>query len=910
MTGNRPVLPPNNTLPPTNGPSAADHEKIITSLRGSLDSFILKLSAVTNIFEVSRPKTVLQNDPNRSFDLAQSDEHQPDRVCLTPQVLELDEEIDALLAYIGSQFSVWIFDNFMNSATLQNTLWKSFYYLAIKSYQQYVVDRISSPNLSTPAETEKARELAQGRFVKLCKHINHYYKVLITRMVETFGYTPQVHYVVSILQIKPENFSASPVANQKIAPMLHTYLHDSLCHMGDLSRYRSTLHPSPTEISVDYNHSLIYYTTASKIRPSSGVPLNQLGTINYSRGDVFTATYYFLRSVAVEEPFQDGYVNLKIILRKLVKMKNFSEKPLFGLRSTDDIEESYDQGDSVQQPPAQNTDSQNEVKENLLQIIHLYSSYFLAQQPTKLSASHFDIAGTQHRQQELSDKLHDLCKDHAIPSRVISKLVITCIIFVWLLSQSCEEAKKKKRQNKKASGALLSPREAYKLSVMFTLRIFDKLLSSALLGVSSSTDRKKLSPAVAILLPAFRILMDWTHKQMAEQAILDWGQDSSQCNAVFLKAFQILEHLRKLYGFKFDITTAVARSNWDRFEEILKRQQESEPDIGEADGLGKKMIPENYEETHCLGLTPLDGGINDTPSGLDPAESSQRSEQDMYRSQCLLFSGVEISRLFPTFLLLDEYQGQNAQFSFEPMELDGFFSEEEQPNIPVPTQQQQQALPTGLPLGIPTGPGQLQTPSYEQQFFQDVSYPDEEIIDESEYYKIGRNHAVFRTGNEQSTENRELFPKITDMNSASPAFLSKLYNLEQAQFSQKGMPRSNGAGNRGSSQGVSASPRRQAKNSASDNSVMGAAGTNDLASPKRRRRRCRGRRKNKSSQTTDAEAEDDEDEESLGVEREQSTSAKPPARRLQELSLDEDEDDDDDNSDEEVVFTGRGRGHG
>lgn len=49
--------------------------------------------------------------------------------------------------------------------------------------------------------------------------------------------------------------------------------------------------------------------------------------------------------------------------------------------------------------------------------------------------------------------------------------------------------------------------------------------------------------------------------------------DSVQCN--FLKAWQLLEHLREVYGFKFDISTAVARSNWDRFEEILKRQKEN-----------------------------------------------------------------------------------------------------------------------------------------------------------------------------------------------------------------------------------------------------------------------------------------------------------------------------------------------
>lgn len=921
------------------------HDQVILTLRKSLETFLAVLPNV-DTFEVSQRKTVLSSHNDILNDSATlTNSSNQERVNLTTKAIELDESILALLTYTGSEFSLWIFDNFIDSISLQNTLWTSFYYLAIKCYRQHVVGKYNDEEMSKlPA---KARTLIYDRFINLCKHITYYYKQFITRMIEKFGYTPQIHYVISVLRLVPENLNHPFASNQKTFPSLHSSIHDSLCHMGDLSRYRSLLRYHPQEANSSYSHALIYYTTASKIRPSSGVPLNQLGNINYSRGDVFTATYYFLRSMAVDEPFQDGAVNLRIILRKLTKLKDstLSEKPIFGLRDemSDDLAESPE---SAGTGSNEATASQKEAKETLLQIMQLFSSYFLAQLPgkgssegSKGSSAVFDPFLSQNLQRELTDKLYDLCKNKAIPSRIISKLVIVSITFVWLLQQASELSKSKSQKPQKAVGASLSSRDAYKSAMSFTLRIFDKLLSVALRHlVNFSGNGKRLPSEVASLLPSFRILFDWTRKQLAERAIMEWGQDMAQCNAIFLKCWQLLEHMRKFTGFSFDVITAVARSNWDRFDEILKSEGEYyNPELALEDEQhnSKRSIHENYEETHSIGLLALDGGLSDTPTGLDPAEStSQRHELDMYRIQCLLFSGVEISRLDLSFLILDEFQGNKAMFGFETIEIEEFSDEEPAQAPPPPLQMRQNSrspvqnaqlefqYSQGLSLnhsntngGYPVG--------YQSNMNMHMGEEEEErVVDESEYYNIGRNDAGImngtlnnitasgagisgshfgRSGNMSMTNGNELFPRVHNMNSASPAFLSKLYDLEQAQFKQKfknRSPMSRRGGGPGNLNGQKNGPINPGiTNNDPDLAALGTP-TKPKGSKKRRNRR---RRNNPETN-------------SVGPFGASNISGSNDAMFVKDDESDEGEEEEEEDKgsddDEEIVFAGRGRGRG
>lgn len=628
-----------------------NREQVILSFRKSLEPLLNKLS---------QDEVALDGKPQ--------------------DVSDLDESIEGFLTFLGSKFSLWIFDSFMDSIALQTELWVSFFYPVVNRYRTEVVGKYKANFLEKPVAANQAAK----RFDKICKHVSHFYKQFVTRIVETFGCTPQLYYAVSILHLTPSLAGPAPSANEKMAHAIHLSVHDSLCHLGDLSRYRTSNGYKSDHL--DYTHALVYYTTAFKIQPSSGMPFNQLGNISYSNGDIFSGTYFFLRSVAVDEPFRDGSSNLRIILKKLLKIKDAS-LPKLKIAGVDSVELAVEESgidnandfdDMSNVKLRKRKENVAEVKENLMRLLQLYSNYYMSHLPT---AKAHDAQLSEALQIELTDKTYELVRAQLIPSKVLVKMSIISITFIWLLEQAND-----------GTGML---NDAYKAALRLTLRLIDKLLSATLyhasqdeFGIMHLGDRVK--PAVRTLLPAFRIYFDWMNKQADQMRIAEWGQISLQCNALFLKMSQLLEHLRKAFGFQFDFITAVPRSNWDRFEDLLKEEEEAPySDTEESGSLNdlsissvsqkskRRYLFENDEETQCSGLLPINGGLNDTPSGLGTVREGQRSAQEVYRAQCILFTGVEISRLHSTFLELDEFEREKAEFNFVMME----FEEPEEDDI-------------------------------------------------------------------------------------------------------------------------------------------------------------------------------------------------------------------------------------
>lgn len=919
--------------------SNSSPDQIIPLLRSSLQTLLDHLKKLPSS-NVTRSITLLNNN-DRSLDSASSPSN---RVTLNKEATELDESIVGLLNYIGSQFSVWIFDDFVNSNKLQTTLWSSFHYFTIKHYQQAVLGK-SNVDASEP-HFQHTRYIENERFISICQTITHYYKSFISKMIEHYGYTSQIHYVVSCLRLKPDQQNQHSSVKQKILPVLHLSIHDALCRMGDLSRYRASLEDQLTKISSDYSQALIYYTTASKISPSSGVPLNQLGNINYFRGDIFTSTYYFLRSVAVDEPFKD-VSNLRLILRKLSKVKDgeFSEMPIYGLS-----EQGFDTIEKFHQ-----------IKRVLFQITQHYSNLYLAQYSSKgdtakaSSTGFFESSGLKARQDELAEEFYNCCKRGEIPGRILVNLVIVSIIFMWLLKKGIDERVGK---GTKSKASLLSSRLAYQNALSFSLKLYSQLFSVALMQTTTRLADERLPEEFMLLLPVFRIIFDWVHKQLVDDSITDWRLDMTECNAMFLKLWQLVGYLRGKYGFEFDVLTAVARSNWDRFDEVLKQQtydvcRESGASLDEnkvfdravntpgaatpkmttnpttsnivKNTTSSKAMVENYEETHSFGLIPLNGGLSDTPTGLEFSNGQVTGDANKYRSECILFSAVEMSRLPVSFLKLDELLGNEAKFEFEGIEFEIVEDEEDEESEECFKTELKEEMLTcmtrisekegklggrGMPsdtlVGGPGffGGGQVKMQryvhgaagEYERGPYETGRYEggqDEEVVDERDYYNIGRNDKeIMKEGGYLKGEERkmliggdagensnrgfnagysELFGKrmmnpaaggtkgvgekyngVNAMNSASPAFLSKLYDLEKAQFSKRG--------------GHNTKPRNGGTESKKNE---GEGGTKN-----RRRRRTRRRKKGGKSRCEGSGEEGSDDSCS---------------------------------EDEEVVFTGRGR---
>lgn len=604
-------------------------------------------------------------------------------------IQELDSTVEAFLAFVGAKFCLWIFQDFMDSADLQAGIWNSFFFPVVNQYRADVTSSYQNAYTATG--------LATRRFEKICKHVSYFYKLFIARVIEYYGCTPQLHYVVSVLHLLPPvPRSVSPLSPpERVDLMLHQTVHDCLCHMGDLSRYRTASIPSSSD--PDYTHAIIYYRTAFRIQATSGTPLNQLGNISYATGDIFSGAYYFLQSVSVADPFRDGNSNLRTILRKLLKIKQSSLAKLRiagilevsdpGKLPSGDSDDGNDlavieEDEDGKQDTRQSKKSVTEAKQALMRILQLYATYYISHVPAAKPGLKYDVQLSENVQIEFATKIGELTAAKLINGRVVVKLAIIGIVFVYLLEQS-----KSKNPNSDDLKALLDPVEAYQAILSLHLRVFDSLLNVALsaadrdeCGILASNRRVK--PVIAALLPAFRVYFDWLRKQTSQKKINGVTRGFSGANDLYSKATRFLEYIREAYGFKFDVVTAVSRTPWDRFDDIMKHQEESTPISGNITGNDtdegssiwreaetkkkqkQRLLYENDEETQCSGLLAFCGGLHDIPSGLGTVSRKQRSAQEIYRAQCLLFTGVEISRLSPSFLEFDEFAGDLATFDF------------------------------------------------------------------------------------------------------------------------------------------------------------------------------------------------------------------------------------------------------
>ncbi|XP_017564235.1 protein SMG5 [Pygocentrus nattereri] len=91
--------------------------------------------------------------------------------------------------------------------------------------------------------------------------------------------------------------------------------HRCLVYLGDLARYQNELAGVEAEQLAER-----FYHQALSVSPHVGMPFNQLGTLAGSKFYNVEATYYYLRCIQSETPFEGAYGNLKRLFDKAAKM--------------------------------------------------------------------------------------------------------------------------------------------------------------------------------------------------------------------------------------------------------------------------------------------------------------------------------------------------------------------------------------------------------------------------------------------------------------------------------------------------------------------------------------------------------------------------------------------------------------
>ncbi|XP_028282026.1 nonsense-mediated mRNA decay factor SMG5 [Parambassis ranga] len=271
----------------------------------------------------------------------------------------------------------------------------------------------------------------------------------------------QSHYQLELQDCIDWTHVTDPLIGQK-KPLLATpkemewaqmACHRCLVYLGDLARYQNELAGVEAEQLAER-----FYHQALSVMPHVGMPFNQLGTLAGSKFYNVEATYYYLRCIQSDSPFEGAYGNLRRLFDKAAKMYHQVKKqeikklPPPRQRSKDikRLLVSFMYLQSLLQP--KNSLMETELT-SLCQLVLEDFNLVLFYMPLPThGGAHHSPSEEEEEQQQYSDSSCSV-----LPDTVIFKMVVTCLMVV---------------HNLKRGGS-----KQYSASIAFTLALFSHLVN-------------------------------------------------------------------------------------------------------------------------------------------------------------------------------------------------------------------------------------------------------------------------------------------------------------------------------------------------------------------------------------------------------------------------------------------------
>ncbi|CAM9339812.1 unnamed protein product [Lampetra planeri] len=229
--------------------------------------------------------------------------------------------------------------------------------------------------------------------------------------------------------------------------------HRCLVYLGDLARYQNELAGVDAEQLAER-----FYHQALSVMPHVGMPFNQLGTLAGSKFYNVEATYYYLRCIQSETPFEGAYGNLKRLFDKAAKMylqvKKQEMKKLSPSRQrSKDIKRllvSFMYLHSLLQP--KNSLMETELTSLCQSVLEDFNLVLFYLPPTPPGGAHHALSEEEEEQQTHTDSSCTV-----LPDTLVFKMVVTCLMVVHSL---------------KRGGS-----KQYSASIAFTLALFSHLVN-------------------------------------------------------------------------------------------------------------------------------------------------------------------------------------------------------------------------------------------------------------------------------------------------------------------------------------------------------------------------------------------------------------------------------------------------
>uniref|UniRef100_A0A673B666 Nonsense-mediated mRNA decay factor n=1 Tax=Sphaeramia orbicularis TaxID=375764 RepID=A0A673B666_9TELE len=231
--------------------------------------------------------------------------------------------------------------------------------------------------------------------------------------------------------------------------------HRCLVYLGDLARYQNELAGVEAEQLAER-----FYHQALSVMPHVGMPFNQLGTLAGSKFYNVEATYYYLRCIQSETPFEGAYGNLKRLFDKAAKMyhqvKKQEMKKLSPSRQrSKDIKRllvSFMYLQSLLQP--KNSLMETELTSLCQSVLEDFNLVLFYLPPPMPSSAHQPPSEEEEEQQQ---QQHTDSSCPVLPDTLVFKMVVTCLMVVHSL---------------KRGGS-----KQYSASIAFTLALFSHLVN-------------------------------------------------------------------------------------------------------------------------------------------------------------------------------------------------------------------------------------------------------------------------------------------------------------------------------------------------------------------------------------------------------------------------------------------------
>ncbi|XP_061839079.1 nonsense-mediated mRNA decay factor SMG5 isoform X1 [Nerophis lumbriciformis] len=372
--------------------------------------------------------------------------------------------------------------------------------------------------------------------------------------------------------------------------------HRCLVYLGDLARYQNEL------AGVEAEHlAERFYHQALSVMPHVGMPFNQLGTLAGSKFYNVEATYYYLRCIQSETPFEGAYGNLKRLFDKAAKMyhqvKKQEMKKLSPSRQRSrDIKRllvSFMYLQSLLQPKNSLMEAElTSLCQSVLEDFNLVLFYL----PTV-------PAHTSHPLSEEEEEQHAEGPCAVLPDTLVFKMVVTCLMVVHSL---------------KRGGS-----KQYSASIAFTLALFSHLVNHVNIRLQAELEEGEsqvppLNTADDLetreALPA-----DGSEERPLQNGTLEREEEEEQNEIGAKKNSGVEDEEKQKQKKKYTRLSRLRRRRCGRKDH---RGEEDESDLSE----GFESEDDDEEEEEAATTRDCAASAGRTPPGASPDPSTPRKE--------------------------------------------------------------------------------------------------------------------------------------------------------------------------------------------------------------------------------------------------------------------------------------------